>query len=156
MISCQGHDWYMSLHVHVLDCWILLPYLPGKQLLRLQLHSLFISSLCLIWLLQFTGCKANEHPCIVIVLFYLQNSLKSHIEESSYERFGVSWSHLVYRLISCHQDIVPESKYFTLQCFRVSLNSLFLMASLALFSDAFTSLLDIMRLSMKIKYRDGK
>lgn len=89
MTSCQGYDWYMSLHVHVLDCWILLPYLPGKQLLRLQLHSLFISSLCLIWLFQFTGCQANEHPCIVIVLFYLQNSLKSQIEESSYERLGV-------------------------------------------------------------------
>lgn len=156
MTSCQGYDWYMSLHVHMLDFWVLLPYLPGKQLLRLQLHSLFISSLCLIRLFQFTGCQANEHPCIVIVLFYLQNSLKSHIEESSYERFGVSWSHLVYRLISCHQDIAPESKYFTLQCFRASLNSLFLMASLALFSAAFTSLLDIMRLSMKIKYRDGK
>lgn len=146
----------MSLHVHMLDCWILLPYLPGKQLLRLQLHSLFISSLCLIWLLQFTRCQANEHPCIVIVLFDLQNSLKSNIEKSSYKRFGFPWSHLVYRLISCHEDILPESKYFTLQCFRASLNSLFLMASLALFSAAFTSLLDIMRLSMKIKYRDGK
>ncbi len=59
------------------DHYILPPYLPCQQLPRLQLHSLFISCLCLIWLLEFTGCQANEHPCIIIVLFKFQNSLKT-------------------------------------------------------------------------------
>jgi len=36
-----------------------------------------------------------------------------------------------------------EAAHLTLQCFKASLNSLFLMASLALLSAAFTSLLDI-------------
>lgn len=60
MIACQGYNSY-----------IVLPYLPCKQLLGLQLHSLFICSLCLIWLLQFTCCEANENPRIVIVLLLL-------------------------------------------------------------------------------------
>lgn len=65
--------------------------------------------------------------------------------------------HLVHRLITVISTVKtvwmpPFSlwlnlKYFTLQCFRASLNSLFFMASLALFNAVFTSLLDILYLS---------
>lgn len=45
-----------------------------------------------------------------------------------------------------HEIIVEEKKktLFTLQCFKASLYSLFLIASLALFRAVFTSLLDIL------------
>lgn len=52
------------------------PYLPGQQLLWLQLHCFFIGCLRLIRLFQLTGCQADENPRIVIVLFKFQNSLK--------------------------------------------------------------------------------
>lgn len=107
-------------------------YLPGQQLLRLQLYCFFIGCLRLIWLFQFTGCQPDEYPGIVIILFQFQYSLKPRLREQSQ-------LHNIFVYLSEYFSL----RYFTLQCFSASLNSLFFMASLALFSAAFTSLLDI-------------
>lgn len=47
------------------------------------------------------------------------------------------------------QTYLPNIKLITLQCFKASLYSLFLIASLALFNAAFTSLFDIVAAKYK-------
>lgn len=47
------------------------------------------------------------------------------------------------------QTYLPSIKLITLQCFKASLYSLFLIASLALFNAAFTSLFDIVAAKYK-------
>lgn len=131
-------------------------YLPCQQLLGLQLQGLFVGCLSLIRLLHLTGRQADEHPCIIVVLLKLQNSLKPCRRRSRDEIFLWSRATLLQFVSRTPETDIPKcctyasilhiclkERKLTLQCLRASLYSLFFMASLALFSAAFTSLLDI-------------
>lgn len=72
-----------------------------------------------------------------------QPTIKGHIYVNTFV-FYVNYIAFLGTQISENSQDLMQTPHFTLHCFSASLNSLFLMASLALFSAAFTSLLDIL------------